>query len=252
VNRALRAELNSQLREYVQQRGSAILGRRKHMQEVAGAEAWEEGLQRMIWLCTGISGSLSVSVKDDLPTDFPFAAVARTIAGTLALFSQIGLQMAMILAQLYNVYRRDSFSEIILSGGVLSGATGNIVESQTKKFLLKYFDKIYGPGKTLADGSIVRAVSGEISNPGMFGAAMAANRMAQIREAREFVNVVRDTVAQADPGAIVSTHQLTGDIHSRQFHLLAEAIFDEAAVQGKAIRMGPGRIRKAIAADFSE
>jgi len=256
VEMVLRGEANERLRNYINSRGTFILERclrshmlSRHRAEIVQTYSWEEGVRRIVWLCGGSSHSVNSLHQNDFPHDFPFAALATTIAGVTALFSQISLQMAMILAQLYNVYRRNTFSEIILSGGVLSGRTGEIVETQTKRFMLKYFDKIYGREKYLTEESIIRVTSSRISNPGMFGAAMAMNRVAQVREARTFAKIVHAAIEHAGPGEIISIADFTTRAEFRSFSSIAQAIFDDVAARGNAIRTGPDTISRVVSND---
>jgi HD domain-containing protein len=166
------------------------------------------GLDRTIWLCTGQNSSLRRSYAEGLPGDFPFEPMAGMIVGAACLFGQLSLQLAHLIAQLYNVYRRGVFSEVVLSGGVLSGATGEFVEARTRSFLSKYYDKIYGFGRPLAPDSVTRASRNGVSNAGPFGAAMAANRMRQVSAAQSLTKAIHHRLKQCEIGEIVQLDEL--------------------------------------------
>jgi hypothetical protein len=170
------------------------------------------GLKRLIWLCTGQNVASFELAGQSLPPDFPFGAMARAVVGTFGLFSQLSLQLAHLIAQLYNVYRRGVFSEVILSGGVLGGETGDLVETQTKAFLSKYYDKIYGPGRPLARDAVTRAGFEGVSNAGVFGAAMAANRLRQINAAQALVQAIHYRMKQCAVGEVVRVDDLLDDL----------------------------------------
>ena len=63
-----------------------------------------------------------------------------------------------------------------MAGGVLSGNSGIIVQCQTRRFLLKYYDKIFGNDRILKPEDIVLANSKDSDFVGPFGAAMVSNR----------------------------------------------------------------------------
>jgi len=135
-----------------------------------------EGWARVNWLCTGTHPNPSGAFDSETRISLPEGVLAEKVLGTVALFSQLSLQIAHLVAALYNIYRRDCFNEVILAGGVLSGLTGAIVKTQTEAFLLKYYDKIYGDGKSLPLDAIQLAESDNRELMGPLGAAMLANR----------------------------------------------------------------------------
>jgi hypothetical protein len=170
---------------------------------------WQRGLARTHWLCTGQRADYAGVAEGVIPKTFPFGKLAEKIAGSVALFSQLSLQIAHIVAALYNIYRRDSFTEVLLAGGVLSGKTGELVKCQTEAFLLKYYDKIFGKGRHLPPDAIQLGPGGARKLMGPFGAAMLANRahksarlVAMRRQVERLVNDLR-------PGEAISLAAVT-------------------------------------------
>lgn len=140
---------------------------------------------------------------------FPFGVVPATmnsrkmaekILGTVALFSQLGLHIAHLVIALYNVYKRGRFTEIILAGGVLSGRTGPLVKQQTEAFLLKYYDKVYGPTKNLKPGAIKLAPAEDGAIMGPLGAAMIANRQQKMNALAQMHQHIDYLVRSIRPG----------------------------------------------------
>ena len=151
----------------------------KNEWEQYSGKIWQKGMERLVWLITN-DGYQNVQYSElkenEWPTNFPYQNLAEKILGSVVIFSQLGLHIAHTIASLYNIYRRHTFKEVILAGGVMSGATGEIVKGQAEAFLLKYYDKIYGPGKYLPPQALQLASSENMGCIGPFGAAMLANR----------------------------------------------------------------------------
>jgi hypothetical protein len=234
VARSLTDGKQQTLSSYIRQRG-ADLGR-----EPPG---WTAGVRRTLWLCTGAESEESFE-DDTIPCDFPYAALARAIVGSVCLFSELGLHVAHLIAQLYNIYRRGTFSEVVLAGGVLGGESGEIVESQAKAFLAKYYDKIYGRGKALGPDTLLRATFDRISNPGVFGAAMAANRQRQVELDRALSRAVDERISRLSIGeelAVDDILELAGDAAMRRSVLRR---LDEHFANGDVARTPKGTIQR--------
>lgn len=199
------------------------------------AGSFQSSLDRTIWLCTGRNPVKHSPGIHDLPRDFPIDAMARTVVGTVGLFSQLALQLSHLIAQLYNVYRRGIFSEVILSGGVLAGETGDLVESQTKAFLSKYYDKIYGSDRPLVSGAVARANYDGVSNAGVFGAALAANRMRQVTAAQSLARTIHYRLKQCEIGAEVRVEELIGDCSLPQASEVSRRVLEAAVVAGSFV-----------------
>lgn len=167
---------------------------------------WKFGLERTHWLATGEHRTYSEVTDGLVPSDFPFAELAAKVLGTVALFSQLGLQIAHTLAELYNIYRRDGFGEVILAGGVLGGATGRLVCDQTQAFMLAYYDKIC---KHLNPNNIVLAKADDPEMMGPLGAAMVANRKHKATTLSLLRRAVRREIAGLPPSGAVSVSGLT-------------------------------------------
>jgi hypothetical protein len=170
-----------------------------------------------------------------LPEDLPLEKLARVVVGSVCLFSQLALQLSHLIAQLYNVYRRGTFSEVILSGGVIGGETGKLVEEQTKAFLSKYYDKIYGRGRPLTSDAVARAHYDDVSNAGIFGAALAANRMRQVTLARSLAQTIEYRLKQCAIGEKVSVQQLVEFPSFPQSLEVGRSVIESAVMAGSFV-----------------
>ncbi len=202
---------------------------------------WTTGLQRTLWLCTG---SGEASREPDLPADFPYEVVARTIVGSVSIFSQLGLHVAHLIAQLYNIYRRGAFSEVVLAGGVLGGQTGEIVERQAKGFLGKYYDKIYGERKPLGPDTLVRASFEGVSNPGVFGAAMSANRQRLVERDRLLGRKIEERLRHLPIGEEVPLEEILALADDPAARPSVLRLLDQHFASGAIARTQNGRIQK--------
>jgi hypothetical protein len=231
---ALRTSTRDALLDYIRQRGQD-LGR-----EPPG---WMSGLRRALWLFTG-EDSTATAADGTLPDDFPYDRAARAIAGAVALFSELGLHLAHLIAQLYNIYRSGAFIEVVLAGGVLTGRSGEIVERQAKGFLARYYDKIYGDGKPLGPDTLVRAGIEGVANPGVFGAAMAANRQRQVDRIRLLARRIEERLKHFALGEEISIDELLSSEEDRVMREHARRILDEHFVNAEIARTADGRIQK--------
>jgi hypothetical protein len=171
--------------------------------------AWVLGLKRTEWLLTG-NVTVAPPVRPGfIPKGFPMAALPALVLASVAVFSELALSLAHAVASLYNVYRRNAFEEVILSGGVLSGETGKLVVRQADAFMRKYYDKIYGPylpyGAIKLAGIACHAhsashgvVDPEITGP--LGAAMSANRGHKLASLRRLYAELEALVRQMRTG----------------------------------------------------
>lgn len=204
----------------------------------------QSSLDRIIWLSTGNASARYAAHVSVLPADFPFEELARTVVGTVCLFSQLALQLSHLIAQLYNVYRRGTFSEVILSGGVIGGETGKLVEHQTKAFLSKYYDKIYGPNRPLASGAVTRAHYENVSNAGIFGAALAANRMRQVTLARSLALTIDYRLKQCEIGEEVLFDDLIDFPSFPQSLEVGRSVIESAVMAGSFVWLNPNVLQR--------
>lgn len=202
-------------------------------------------LDRTIWLCTG-KAPAKHPLLNELPADFPFEGLARVLVGSVCLFSQLALQLSHLIAQLYNVYRRGTFSEVILSGGVIGGETGKLVEEQTKRFLSKYYDKIYGLGRPLASGAVALAHHENVSNAGIFGAALAANRMRQVALARSLAQTIEYRLKQCAIGEEVRFDDLISFPSFPQSLEVGRSVIESAVMAGSFVWTDPNVLLQRI------
>ena len=161
------------LGSYVLRRGTEQALR---VQDKNSASRWTLGLSRTHVLCSGRAANFAGVEEGSIPPEFPLDKLAKMILESVALFSELSLRIAHTIALLYNVYRRGTFDEVILSGGVLGGETGPLIKWQVEAFLRKYYDKIYGRGRSLPEDAIQLAGLDDPSIAGPMGAAQAANR----------------------------------------------------------------------------
>ncbi|MBI5207944.1 MAG: HD domain-containing protein [Candidatus Firestonebacteria bacterium] len=165
-------------------------------------KVWNLGINRLNLLCTGKELINSYDIEK-LPEDFDFEILSEKILGTIALFSQLGLQIAQLIVLLYNIYRKKRFKEIILAGGVLSGLSGVLVKVQIESFLLKYYDKVYGKDKNLELDSIGIAQTDKPAIIGPLGAAMIANRVHKMSELSNMQKIMDFKINNLKPGETI-------------------------------------------------
>ncbi len=160
--------------------------------------------------------------------------------GTVALFSQLGLHCAHLVAALYNTYRSSRIDGVILAGGVLTGQTGRLVRRQTVGFLQKYYDKICGPDKNLRPDAIVLA-TGDPALMGPFGAAMSAHREHKMALAGRLRQAIRCHVLSLPPGTSVTVGDLLHGAGAQFAGLVgvAEASVAECVASGDLCPDGP-------------
>ncbi len=203
-------EMQRHLRDYINSRGEEIarLRRRQGSGQEGHTSQWQLGVNRTLAL-------LHLPVRSDaassraIPASLDRAVLARAVLGSVALFSQLGLHTAHLVAALYNIYKRRRFTEVILAGGVLRSASGRLVERQTQAFLGKYYDKIFGPTKHLKPGCI-RLASNSMhpDTVGPFGAAMVANRQHKLQSLAAMEKQVEAVIVAMVPGRHVTVRSL--------------------------------------------
>ncbi|MFT5470048.1 MAG: hypothetical protein ACI8UO_005172 [Verrucomicrobiales bacterium] len=166
---------------YVRRRGQEMAKKK-----AGKREQWRAGIRRTLWILQGALPAVDGLAPGELPSDFSAGNLRKKAYGAAALFSQLGLQLAHLVALLYNAYGKSAFREAILAGGVLTGSTGDFVQWQAERFLTKYYYRLYGPGKALPKNALVRISADDAQWPadsmGPFGAAMLANRRLCQRE----------------------------------------------------------------------
>jgi hypothetical protein len=170
--------------------------------------SYVDAASRLVWVTTRQEIVIGMLGDGDLPKELRLDHLARSVVGSVCLFSQMALQLAHLIAQLYNVYRRGTFTEVLLAGGVLSGETGRLFEQQTRAFLSKYYDKIYGVGKALLPGSVKLVGNAQIGNPGAFGAALGANRERQITLANSISLEIERRSASCNVGEVLDIRKV--------------------------------------------
>jgi hypothetical protein len=181
-------------------------------------EIWQLGMKRLLLLVEGRSMQCSAHMEE-LPAELDRDRLAAKVLGAVGLVSQLGLQTAHLVVALYNLYRKERMKGVILAGGVLAGATGHIVRVQTERFLLKYYDKVFGPGKNLTPDSIRLAQTYDPAIVGPLGAAMSANRLHRIQSQRSLQQIIHHTVERLTPGETLrlpELAQLTADLRGHQ------------------------------------
>jgi HD domain len=213
-------------------------------QRALPAGALQSNLERTIWLCTGQDISRHAPPLSELAADFPVEDLARTVVGSVCLFSQLALQLSHLIAQLYNIYRRGTFSEVILSGGVIGGETGKLVEEQTRAFLNKYYDKIYGTNRPLASGAVARAHYDNVSNAGIFGAALAANRMRQVTLAQSLAQTISYRLKQYEIGEEVCFAELIEFPSFPQSLEVGRSVVESAVMAGSLVWINPNVLQR--------
>jgi hypothetical protein len=203
--------MQRQLKLYIASRGAEEFDRLKRRQiEMLSTSItrWQLGVSRTLALL-GTPNTGGRTRNGQMPSSLDFELLARLILGSAALFSQLSLCIAHLIAALYNIYKKERFSQVVLAGGVLKGAGGKFVEKQTQAFLAKYYDKMFGPTKHLKAGSIrlaPNAADFDIVAP--FGAAMVANRLHKLRSLGVMEKELNATVQKLKPGQIISVRNL--------------------------------------------
>jgi hypothetical protein len=122
--------------------------------------------------------------------------------GSVALFSQLGLQITHLTALLYNVYRRGTFGHVILAGGVLAGDTGKLVRNQVEEFFAKYYDKI--KARFPADAITLAEFGENAEIVGPLGAAMVANRQHKLNALAVMRRRIERLVRRTQGGGIIT------------------------------------------------
>ena len=254
----LRADLRESLRGYVRARGGKEWKDRhagSSTAEPGPLVEWQRGLARTHWLCTGQRLDYTEAAEGEFPETFPFGKLAEKIVGSVALFSQLGLEIAHTVAALYNIYRRDSFTEVLLAGGVLAGSTGELVKRQTEAFLLKYYDKIFGPGKYLPPDAIQLGSGGNRDLMGPLGAAMLANRAHKSVRLIDVRRLVDRLVSDLRPGGAISLDDVSDALGARGIVVSAaevrQALYAKVAVSALIPEGADGRFVRCIEAPAS-
>jgi len=199
------------LNRYIRDRGieefNRVYNKTGAFQET-DALIWRLGISRMRLLLQ-IQPSCNNCILGEIPNDFDYVLLAKKILGAVALYSQLGFQISHLVVSLYNIYKKERFSEVILAGGVLGGETGKLLVRQAESFLSKYYNKIFGPGKHLKQGSVRLATA--VANPdtvGPFGAAMVANRIHKMNSLAVMEKEIDYRVRDLRPGASLSLEDM--------------------------------------------
>ena len=202
---ALASDPNMQrhIKTYIASRGQEEFNRleKRHIHiSDTRAHRWQLGVNRMLLLLQ-LRGESDRIPYGQIPVALDYEVLARTVLGSVALYSQLSLHIAHLVAALYNIYKKHRFNGVVLAGGVLRDSSGWLVEKQTQAFLAKYYDKIFGPTKHLKPGAIRRAL--RTANPdtiGPFGAAMVANRLHKIQSIAVMEKQIEAVICRMKPG----------------------------------------------------
>jgi hypothetical protein len=203
-------KMKQEIRQYIQERGEEEFIRlhRNSKTSKSNSLVWQLGISRLRLLLQLKPSSRSYETGQ-IPSDLDYKILAKKILGSVALLSQLGAHISHLIVALYNIYKKERFSEVILAGGVLSGETGPLVIRQAKSFLGKYYDKIFGLKKHLKPGSVRLAMA--VKNPdtvGPFGAAMVANRFHKMNSLAVMEKEVDYRVRSLKPGDTLSLKDL--------------------------------------------
>lgn len=205
--REQQGNIGQRLRDYVLRRGQERLASIKAKREEADGNdqaseelpsAWEFGVKR-VFRILGLAVPPRCS-EDKLIEIIDADRFADAVAGSLAIFSQMGLHAAHLVVMLYNIYKSDRIDEVILAGGVTQGMSGRVICHQAEAFLSKYYDKIFGPEKNLKPGFLIVAEVDDLNVVGPYGAAMVANRARKLAAWVELNKHVEFEVDQLEPG----------------------------------------------------
>jgi len=212
-------EMKGLLIQYVKDRGEEEFNRvYKDDSKIGKSKAlvWKLGKSRLNLLFQ-LDSPMDSNEPGQIPDNFDFKTFAKKILGAVALFSQVGMHISHLVAALYNIFKKERFNGVILSGGVLRNETGKVIVEQTEGFLAKYYDKIFGAQKHLKPGSVQLAVA--VENPdtvGPFGAAMVANRIHKINSLAVMEKEIDYRVRKLKPGDTISIKDLEDTFkHSR-------------------------------------
>ena len=182
---------------------------------------WCQGLERAWWLCSrDTMPDPDTLCPNEIPDEFPYERLSEVAQGSAALFSQLALQIAHLIALLYNIYRRGTFTRVILAGGVLSGETGELVRDQTAAFLEKFYDKICPSHLPREEITLAQPPEGfDRESVGPFGAAMAANRqhkLAALGVMRRRLEKLVHEKASGETVDLAKAQQLCSDVRVDQ------------------------------------
>jgi hypothetical protein len=221
-----KSDFQARLIAYIRSRGTEARRREKAAAASASqppdAVVWQLGLERL-GLLLGQPGLQCTPMQLGLRIDA--VKLAAKVLGAVALFSELALAIAHYVVLLYNIYNSDRMKEIILSGGVLKGVTGSLVRRQAEGFLLKWYNKVYGPARRLQPGCIVLAhVEGDRIVPvdglvGPYGAAMVANRAHKAAAWRILNEHVEFLVGRLEPGNVISAVEIRRQLGRTRFEL---------------------------------
>lgn len=206
-------KMKGKLIQYVEDRGKEEFNRvYKDDSKICQSDTliWQLGISRL-HLLFQLGPSRESYNPGQIPNDFDFKIFAKKILGSVALFSQVGLHISHLVVTLYNIFKKERFNEVILSGGVLRDKTGKLIVEQTEAFLEKYYDKIFGPQKHLKPGSVQLAAA--VDNPDTvapFGAAMVANRIHKMNSLAVMEKEIDYRVRNLKPGDTLSINDLEG------------------------------------------
>ncbi len=204
-------QMQNEFRQYIKNRGTEEFERvyKEKDKPKTNGLIWQLGLMRTRILLDLEPSTHKIKQKN-FPINFEYNTFAEKIMGSVALLSQLALHVSHLVVQLFNIYKKERFHEVILAGGVLRGETGELVIRQTEAFLAKFYDKIFGPTKHLKPGSIRIALS--VDRPdtvGPFGAAMIANRAHKVKSIALMEKEIDYHVSQLHPGYILSIKDVT-------------------------------------------
>ena len=86
------------------------------------------------------------------------------------------------------------------------------MKRQTSKFLLKYYDKVFGVEKSLEPDALILAQTEDPMKVGPFGAAMLASRAHCVAGLVELDMKVRFKIDQLQPGQEINLKQVEGEV----------------------------------------
>jgi hypothetical protein len=203
-------KMKQELRQYIQERGEAEFNRLDRNSKTSKSKSlvWQLGISRLRLLLQ-LEPSTGSYETGQIPGDLDYKILAKKILSSVALLSQLGAHISHLIVALYNILKKERFSEVILAGGVLSGESGPLVIRQAEAFLVKYYDKIFGWQKHLKPGSVRLAIA--VENPdtvGPFGAAMVANRFHKMNSLAVMEKEVDYRVRSLKPGDTLSLKDL--------------------------------------------
>ena len=205
------SKTREKLLDYILERGQERLAKESNKRESSIDPnenlVWQKGVDR---LSLFLEAKPTSATYQEIPENMNLLLLSEKILGTVGLFSQLGLHIAHLIVQLYNIYKSDRINEVILTGGPLTGTTGEIVKCQVERFLLKYYDKVYGPGKNLIPGSIVVPQVNDPAILGPFGVAMMANRLNKATAMNTLLEKIELYIRSLYPGSTLTIHEVEG------------------------------------------